>query len=49
MMNEYERYLFELLVYHKGNFVTAEMLADLYGADLKQDLKEIYDFYGVEY
>ena len=48
-MNEYEKYLFELLVYHKGNFVTAEMLADLYGADLQKDLQEIFDFYGVEY
>ena len=48
-MNEYEKYLFELLVYHKGNFVTAETLADLYGADLQKDLQEIYDFYGVEY
>ena len=48
-MNEYERYLFELLVYHKGNFVTAEYLADLCGRDLKQDLQEIFDFYGVEY
>ena len=48
-MNEYERYLFELLVYHKGNFVTAEMLADLCGRDLIHDLQEIFDFYGVEY
>lgn len=38
-MNEYEKYLFELLVYHKGNFVTAEVLADLYGADLQKDLQ----------
>ena len=48
-MNEYEKYLFELLVYGRGNFVTAEYLAELYGADLKHDLEEIFDFYGVEY
>ena len=46
-MNEYEKYLFELLVHHKGNFVTAEVLADLYGADLQKDLQEIYGLYNV--
>lgn len=46
-MNEYEKYLFELLVHHKGNLVTAEVLADLYGADLQKDLQEIYGLYNV--
>lgn len=49
LMNEYEEYLIQWLIYGKGNFVTAEYLADLYGADLQKDLEEIFDFYGVEY
>lgn len=48
-MNEYEEYLIQWLIYGRGNFVTAEMLADLYGADLQKDLQEIFDFYGVKY
>ena len=48
-MNEYTDYLIQWLIHGNGNFVTAEYLADLCGRDLKQDLKEIFDFYGVEY
>ena len=42
-MNEYEKYLFELLIHGNGNFVTAEVLADLCGRDLQKDLQGIYD------
>lgn len=48
-MNEYEEYLIQWLIHGKGNFVTAEYLADLAGRDLRKDLQEIFDFYGVEY
>lgn len=48
-MNEYTDYLIQWLIHGNGNFVTAEYLADLYGRDLKQDLQDIFDFYGVEY
>ena len=48
-MNEYTDYLIQWLIHGNGNFVTAEYLADLYGADLQKDLQEIFDFYGVEY
>ena len=48
-MNEYTDYLIQWLIHGNGNYVTAEYLADLCGRDLKQDLKEIFDFYGVEY
>lgn len=48
-MKEYTDYLIQWLIHGNGNYVTAEYLADLADRDLKQDLKEIYDFYGVQY
>ena len=48
-MNEYTDYLIQWLIHGNGNYVTAEYLADLAGRDVKQDLQEIFDFYGVEY
>lgn len=48
-MKEYTDYLIQWLIHGRGNFVTAEYLADLAGRDLKQDMQEIFNLYGVSY